>query len=198
MKQGSLFEVHVDLPEGLSYAPDFIDGAEEAVLLEEIARMPLRDARYKQFTAKRRIVSYGGVYDFSSNELVPAGPIPTFLHSLRDRMALLAGIPGDSFTHALVAEYRTGTPLGWHRDVPEFEVVAGLSLLHACRMRFRPYPPGKPGSRAGFELFLQPRSVYVMRGEARWGWQHNIPPTKADRYSITFRTRSDRTRRNRS
>ena len=31
-------------------------------------------------------------------------------------------------THASIAEYRTGTELGWHRDVPDFEVVAGVSL----------------------------------------------------------------------
>lgn len=29
----------------------------------------------------------------------------------------------------------------------------------------------------------------LMRGEARWGWQHSIPPTKSLRYSITFCTR---------
>jgi hypothetical protein len=28
----------------------------------------------------------------------------------------------------------------------------------------------------------------VFRDEARWRWQHAISPTKALRYSITFRT----------
>jgi alkylated DNA repair dioxygenase AlkB len=28
----------------------------------------------------------------------------------------------------------------------------------------------------------------VLAGEARWKWQHSIPPTKEERYSITFRT----------
>jgi hypothetical protein len=28
----------------------------------------------------------------------------------------------------------------------------------------------------------------VLRDDARWRWQHHVPPTKALRYSITFRT----------
>jgi len=39
-------------------------------------------------------------------------------------------------------------------------------------------------------LELAPRSAYVLRAEARWGWQHSVAPTPALRYSITFRTRS--------
>ena len=30
--------------------------------------------------------------------------------------------------------------------------------------------------------------MYVLHDEARWRWQHAISPTKALRYSITFRT----------
>ena len=39
-------------------------------------------------------------------------------------------------------------------------------------------------------LLLTPRSAYVLRGVARWGWQHSVAPTPALRYSITFRTRA--------
>jgi len=35
----------------------------------------------------------------------------------------------------------------------------------------------------------EPRSA--LRGPARWNFQHNIPPTTALRYSITFRTRRE-------
>jgi hypothetical protein len=38
------------------------------------------------------------------------------------------------------------------------------------------------------EVTLQPRSGYLLSGAARYAWQHSIPPTKALRYSITFRT----------
>ncbi len=133
-------------------------------------------------------MSYGASYDFSSNELIPAGPIPPFLHPLRERAARWVGVPADEFTHALIAEYKTGTQLGWHRDVPDFEIVVGVSLASRCRIRFRRYPHRKGNRSDSFSLELEPRSIYRMRGEARWAWQHSIPPVAEPRYSITFRT----------
>jgi|SRR5262245_23020527 len=195
MKQGELFGIPQDLPTGMVYEPDFITSEEEAALLTKIMNLPLHEAKYKEYTAKRRIVSYGGSYDFSSNELIPAGPIPQFLYPLREHIAEWIEVPASRFTHALIAEYMTGTQLGWHRDVPEFEIIVGVSLGAACRMRLRRYPPKKGRSAKTLSLNLAPRSAYVMRGEARWGWQHSIPPTKSTRYSITFRTRLEPKRR---
>jgi alkylated DNA repair dioxygenase AlkB len=99
-------------------------------------------------------------------------------------------VPAERFVHVLVTEYRPGTPIGWHRDKPEYGIVVGLSLGSACRMRFRPYD--NPHDRSVvIALTLAPRSIYVMADEIRWAWQHSIPPAKALRYSMTFRTRVD-------
>jgi alkylated DNA repair dioxygenase AlkB len=189
MKQGKLFVVAPQLPSGMLYVQEFISREEEAGLLTEIAGLPLREAEYKEFTAKRRTVSYGGSYDFSSNELTPAADIPGFLEPLRERIAKWVKVPASLFTHALISEYKTGTQLGWHRDVPDFEFIVGVSLAGPARMRLRRYPPTKGRNVETLSIDLEPRSAYVMRGEARWGWQHSIPPTKTLRYSITFRTR---------
>src|SRR5262249_19149145 len=81
--------------------------------------------------------SYGGRYDFTAQRLRDAEPIPAFLEPLRRRIATWAGRPPESFSHALIAEYTEGTRLGWHRDVPQFELVVGVSLLGPCRLRFR-------------------------------------------------------------
>lgn len=148
--------------------------------------MPFHEALYRQYTARRRIVSYGAEYDFSAQQLKQAAPIPGFLEQLRKKTAGWAGVPADRFPHALVTEYRPGTPLGWHRDTPEFGIVAGISLAAPCRMRWRPYPPKKGDPVLVLEL--APRSAYCMQGDARWRWQHSIAPTKALRYSVTFRT----------
>jgi alkylated DNA repair dioxygenase AlkB len=114
--------------------------------------------------------------------------VPSFLYALRDRLAHWSGIEVGALEHAAIAEYRPGTQLGWHRDVPSFEAVLGVSLGGWARMRFRPYPPEARPRRATLVLDVEPRSAYIMRGPARWGWQHAISPTKALRYSITFRT----------
>jgi alkylated DNA repair dioxygenase AlkB len=177
------------LPDGWRYQPDFISAADEAALLAKIATLPLQEARYKAWTAKRRTANFGTAYDYDTNELLARAEIPESLHGLRARAAAWVGLPDDAFSSALVAEYRPGTPLGWHRDVPDFEVVFGLSLGSACRMRFRRYPPVAPKKADVLSIELAPRSAYVLRGPARWDWQHSIAPTPALRWSITFRTR---------
>jgi alkylated DNA repair dioxygenase AlkB len=172
----------------LTYQEDFIGGAEEQALLSLIADLPLQEASYKQYTAKRRIASYGATYDFSHNRLLPGPSIPAGLLPLREKVAAWRGLPAAEFRHALVTEYRTGSALGWHRDTPEFGVVVGVSLASPTRIRFRPYPPAKGRDPRAFALELAPRSAYVFERDIRWKWQHSIPPTKALRYSITFRT----------
>jgi alkylated DNA repair dioxygenase AlkB len=187
MSQAELFTGESALPNGLRYLPEFLSRDEERVLLEGIATLDLREAQYKEFTAKRRVASFGASDDFTENELMPAPVIAPFLLPLRAKVAAWLGIEAERFGYALVSEYRPGTELGWHRDVPQFEVVAGVSLGTACTMRFRPFPPRK-GARI-LTLPLEPRSAYVLRDEARWKWQHSIAPTPQLRYSITLRTR---------
>jgi len=187
--QTELFDTASPLPEGFLYEPAFVGREEEATLVAKIAALPLEEAQYKEYTAKRRTVSYGSEYDFTRNALERADSLPAFLLPLREKIAAWARVPAEKFVHGLVSEYRPGTQLGWHRDVPNFELIAGVSLGGWCRMRLRPYRRGEPNRRQDvIALELAPRSAYLMRENARWNWQHSIAPTKALRYSITFRT----------
>ena len=175
-------------PPGLLYIPQFLKDADESRMLTLLAALPMREAQYFQYTAKRRIASFGFSYDFASKKLGAAPPLPRFLIELSERVAEQISFPADAFEQALINEYRPGTPLGWHRDTPEFESVAGVSLGGSCRMRFRPYPP-KPGrDPKTFTLNVAPRSLYLMHDEVRWKWQHSVSPTREQRWSITFRT----------
>jgi alkylated DNA repair dioxygenase AlkB len=186
--QAELFAQPRDLAiPGFRYEPKFLSAEDELALVQIIASLDLKEAQYRQWRANRRTVSFGGKYDFSAHELMPAESIPESLLPLRARIAEWSGIDASQYTHAIIAEYRTGTQLGWHRDVPEFESVIGVSLVGAARMRFRPYPPRLGARRAAFAIDLAPRSIYAMQAAARWEWQHAISPTKALRYSITFR-----------
>lgn len=188
MDQSDLFGTPAPaLPPGMRYEPEFLAREEEAALIAIIGRLPLANMKYQQYEALRRVVSYGGQYDFSRQKLEEAAPLPSWLDPLRERAGAWAGIAPADFTHALVAEYQPGTPLGWHRDVPDFEHIVGVSLGNEAVMRFRRYPHEK-GSRDALKLAVAPRSIYLLRGPARWGWQHSVAPTKALRYSITLRT----------
>ena len=186
--QPALFAAAPRLPDGMRYRLDLLDDATEADLVRTIAELPFGPAQYRQYTAKRRTVSFGASYDFSTNRPLPAPPVPEWLWPLREQVAAWVGLPAVDFAFALVTEYQPGTQLGWHRDVPTFETVVGVSLAGVARMRFRPWPPGDAPRRAALTVDLQPRSAYVLRGESRWRWQHAISPTKQLRYSITFRT----------
>ena len=187
--QPDLFTAATPLPAGFVYEPEFLQPEEEASLLGIIRTLPLEEAKYKQYTARRRTVSYGSQYDFSENRALAAPPVPEYLFALRERVAAWVGVAPGPVVHALVSEYRPGVPLGWHRDVPQFELIVGISLGGRCRMRLRPYRPGAENRRQDVRVLeLEPRSAYVIRDEARWGWQHSIAPTKELRYSITLRT----------
>jgi alkylated DNA repair dioxygenase AlkB len=176
------------LPEGMVYEREFLSPQEEQALVRIAASLPLKEMNYKGYTARRRVASYGGRYDFSANQLEAASPLPSQLEPLRARVAQWLAVEPETFTQVLVAEYREGTPLGWHRDVPDFEDVVGVSMLGEAVMRFRPYPPREPKKAAVLKLAVEPRSIYLLRGPARWSWQHSVAATGELRYSITFRT----------
>ena len=182
-------EVPAAAIEGLRYRHEFLTRAEEEELLGIVRGFQLREMRYKEYTARRRGISFGGSYDFANHRLRPGAALPEVLHPLRARVAAWMGMAPEDFTHVLVAEYRPGTPLGWHRDVPDFEDIVGVSLLSDAVMQLRPYPPASATAPASLQLLLEPRSIYMLRGEARWAGQHSIAPTEALRYSITMRTR---------
>jgi alkylated DNA repair dioxygenase AlkB len=194
----SLFEGSPKLPDGFVYQQNFISEAEEQELIREIQKLHLAPFKYYQFTGKRRTVSFGWQYEFGTSEITAAPDIPAFLLTVRTRAGTLFKIDPNSLVQTSVIEYSTGSPIGWHRDIPHFGVVVGISLGAACRMRFRKYNRVRSKNRNRDEILsieLQPRSVYLMGGASREIWQHSIPPVKELRYAIMMRTvRESRTR----
>ena len=183
--QIDLFGASPALPDGLVYREDFIDRAEEVELIGHLAALPFRPFEFQGFLGKRETVSFGWSYRFDGSGLAPADPIPDWLLPLRTRAADLAGVPDEAIEHALLIRYAEGAGLGWHRDRPVFDDVVGISLLAPAPLRFR----RKAGAKwERFTLEVEPRSAYLLRGEARSVWEHSIPPVETLRYSVTFRT----------
>jgi alkylated DNA repair dioxygenase AlkB len=180
-----LFGDRVALPEGFIYRPDVVSAEEEASLLETIRRLKFHEVLMHGVVARRRVIQYGWKYAFDGARLTEGPAIPAFLLPVRDRAAALVPVAPDALSEALLTEYQPGAPIGWHRDAPGFGVVVGLSLLSACRFRFR-RGTGRDAER--ISLTLDPRSAYVLNGPARTEWQHSIPEVATLRYSITFRT----------
>lgn len=183
-------ETEMALPPGFLYLENFLDEEEEAELVETFLTLSFGSFEYKGFVAKRRVIGYGWTYDFNTNELAKGKDIPAFLLPLRERAAQVAKVAPEELEEALLTEYTPGSQINWHRDLPMFDKVIGISLLGSCTMKLRSYRRGEKI----VSVPLKPRSLYLMTGAARWNWQHHIPPVKDLRYSITFRTLKKKSR----
>jgi alkylated DNA repair protein (DNA oxidative demethylase) len=168
-----------------------ISEAEEQELLARLLSLDLAPFRFHGWLGNRKTESFGWRYDFDDARFTPAEPIPGWLGPLRAKAAAFAGLmPGD-FIHVLLARYDPGAGIGWHRDREVFEQVVGISLNTAAVLRFRQRTENG-FRRASVEV--QPRSAYLLSGESRWDWEHSISPGAELRFSITFRTLSERGR----
>ena len=187
----SLFDVSAQVPDGFIYRQNFISEAEEQELILEIQKVQLAPFKYYQFTGKRRTASFGWQYEFGASEITTAPDMPSFLLPVRTRAGKVFNIDPNSLIQTSIIEYSIGSPIGWHRDIPHFGVVVGISLGAACRMRFREYRRVRSKKLNRDEILsieLQPRSIYLMSGASREIWQHSIPPVKELRYAIMMRT----------
>ncbi len=182
-----LFDTPV-LP-GLRHAADIVTPAEEQALVAAIEGVALTPFRFQGWLGKRLTASFGWRYDFDDASFGPTDPIPGWLLPLRDKAAAFAGLPAADLVQLLLTRYDVGAGIGWHRDRPVFDHVIGISLAAPATLRFRRRSP------TGFDrasVPLAPGSIYHMAGEARQAWEHSITPMEEPRWSITFRTLSEK------
>jgi alkylated DNA repair dioxygenase AlkB len=176
---------------GLACRDGAITPDEERALIAGIDAAGLSPFRFQGWLGKRLTASFGWRYDFDDASFTEIDPIPPWLEPLRVRAAVFAGIEMEDVVQALVTRYDPGAGIGWHRDRPVFEHVIGVSLGTPAVLRLRRRKPG------GFDraaVPLAPRSIYHLSGEARYDWEHSIAPMDATRWSVTFRTLSEKGR----
>ena len=176
---------------GLSYREEVISVAEEEALVEHLVAADLSPFRFHGWLGNRKTKSFGWRYDFEDASFSPTEPIPGWRTPLRKTAAAFAEVDPDDFVQVLLARYDPGAGIGWHRDRDIFERVVGFSLLTPATLRFRRRRPG------GFDrakIEVAPRSAYLLAGEIRWDWEHSIAAGDELRFSITFRTLSDKGR----
>jgi alkylated DNA repair dioxygenase AlkB len=185
VNQLALFDDQIADPKGLRYTREFVSPATEQELIARIAELPLKPFQFGAFEGHRRVKSFGFRYDYSLQRLQPSEPIPEWLAAIAREVERFGELPQGSVRQILCTDYDVGVGIGWHRDKPHFDKVFGLSLGSACKLRFR-RRQGDKWER--FALPAEPRSLYLMDGEARTRWEHSIPAVEQRRWSITFRT----------
>ncbi len=176
---------------GMSQAGAFVTPGEEQMLITSIDAAELSPFRFHGWVGKRLTASYGWRYDFDDASFAPAEAIPDWLLPLRAKAARFARLQPGELVQALLIRYDPGAGIGWHRDRPVFEHVLGISLGAPATMRFRRRRPG------GFDRASVPlasRSIYHLTGQARHGWEHSIAAMEVTRWSITFRSLSEKGR----
>jgi hypothetical protein len=115
----------------------------------------------------------------------PIQNLPTELQPQIECAEQFAGLGTGSVVEALVNRYPPGASVGWHNDAPVCKAIIGVSLGASCTIQFK--TRGTKELRM-FERILMPRSAYIVRDGARDDWQHRIPPTRSERFSLTFRS----------
>ncbi len=180
-----------DVP-GMSLLPDFITETEERELLSVIDQQPwLADLQ-------RRVQHYGYRYDYTARQVTAdlyLGVLPDWLQPLAMRLHY-EGLFATAPDQVIVNDYQPGQGIAPHVDcIPCFGgTIASLSLGSGCLMDFTHSNTAQKTS-----LFLPPRSLLMLQGDARYYWQHGIAKRKSDvvdgvkmqrerRMSLTFRT----------
>jgi alkylated DNA repair dioxygenase AlkB len=176
---------------GLVYAPSFIDEEEQAFVISQIDMAPWI------VDLARRVQHYGYRYDYKARRVDPGmyvGELPEWMSQLARRL-YEAGYIDVIPDQAIVNEYEPGQGITPHVDCePCFgDTVISLSMLSTCVMDFT-----KLGSTERVSILLEPRSIVVLKADARFGWKHGIAKRLADtvdgivykrgrRVSLTFR-----------
>ena len=182
--QSSLFETPQPIISGLVYIADFIDAVTEAALIQTI------DGQTWITEMKRRVQHYGWRYDYKARSVtndLRIGVLPGWLQTYAVRLQQ-AGYFSEIPDQVIINEYQPGQGISAHIDcIPCFaHTIASLSLVSPCVIDFTHSKTGDKSS-----LLLEPRSLLVLFGDARYIWQHAIAGRKTDRYNgqIIQRTR---------
>jgi alkylated DNA repair dioxygenase AlkB len=168
------------LPDGLVYIENFLSQEYHDALVEFIDSQPWNTslARRTQHMGQRYQYRGGHSDDYVAPEM------PKIFDSIREALKECFGKLPDQ---AIVNEYEPGQGIAAHTDdVRQYgPVVASISLLAPVEMEF---------SYSGkvFKQILQPCSIVVLSGDARYKWKHEIKKRKSDKINSTTVKRSKR------
>jgi alkylated DNA repair dioxygenase AlkB len=176
---------------GLEYVSDFITIEEHDELINCINNEKWLD------DLKRRVQHYGYKYDYRTRYVdysMKIGNLPNWIISVAKKIQT-SDFMDELPDQMIVNEYLPGQGISAHIDCePCFgDTVISLSLGSTCVMKF-----SDKYSSEKIEVFLEPRSIVILKKDARYNWTHEIVPKKKDifknipfqrstRISLTFR-----------
>ncbi|MDQ3277652.1 MAG: alpha-ketoglutarate-dependent dioxygenase AlkB [Bacteroidota bacterium] len=174
---------------GLLLYHDFISKSMEEELINEI------DSQKWVVDYDRRLQYYGYRNELEAPYNLISFPVamPPLIYKLSTNLVeqKIISLQPDQ---VIINEYAPGEGLRPHKDRNYFEnQICGVALGSGCIMRYL-----KIGGKEVVDVEVPRRCVYVMQDDARYKWNHSIPPRKKDvvegtvkhrerRLSITYR-----------
>jgi alkylated DNA repair dioxygenase AlkB len=199
-------------PEGLVYEDDVIPGDLSERLGEWLATV--EGWERVGGASSRRVLQFGSVYRYShiatrgdKNRKAADRTAPPFPDILLELVQLIkARTAGAEPDQCIINEYLPGQGIAAHTDSPHYfgETIWCFSIGGGVEMEFTPSEPSHGASP--YYQYVEPNSLYIMNGEARYEWLHCMRPRLTDpvrasdgqgsgittrrqtRYSLTFRT----------
>ncbi len=161
--------------QGLQYIPEYISKELQTQLIASIDQSPWI-ANFK-----RRVQHYGYSYDYRKRQIDTSmylGKLPIWGQHLAEQL-VADGYVFIAPDQIIVNEYLPGQGITPHLDCgPCFgDTIVSLTLNSGCYLDFT-----HVDTRQRHSIYLKPRSLVVLRGEARYRWKHGIAGRKTDIY----------------
>ncbi|PWA03443.1 hypothetical protein BB558_000385 [Smittium angustum] len=183
---------------GLYYKDDFLTIEEEQNLLELIGGNKIIDDNQSSdkpwsTIQNRKVQHYGYAFDYKRKHIgdgsqVSYKDIPDIIVNYINRAKQEYPFIGD-FDQLSVQKYPPGAGISFHSDSHTAfgETLLILSLKSPIMMEFR-----HPSTRSLVCQDLKPRSIVIMSGDSRMGWEHGIRARRSDMIDSKVRMREER------
>lgn len=179
---------------GLYYYRDCFSEAEEKRLIEFLENESTWFSVGNSDNS-RKVLHYGFTYNYSSaGKLEQAPAFSETIDWLRSKIREIHSVPTElELNQCIVNKYLPGQGIAPHVDKKTFkDFICCVTVGSGATMEFTK-------ENETNTLYTEPRSLYIMSGEARYEWKHGMRSRKSDivegkkimrdtRYSLTFRT----------
>lgn len=181
--------------QGLYYLKNVLD----AQTLEEV-NMELQERFLKESFSvgggknSRKVIHYGYEYNYKTGDVGNATlPFPSFIEKLSNIVKSLGLEKDPKIVQCIINKYEPGQGIGAHIDSKKYgEFIYCFTFGSGADMEF-----SKDGQKCS--IYTEPNSLYIMSGESRNLWKHEMRPRltdtvngkkvkRATRISITFRS----------
>ena len=159
---------------------------------------PVVNARGRSSENARRVLHYGWKYNYKSGRIREKAPsFPPVLNALRNILEIWGDAPEEfdpsNFNQCIVNRYLPDQGIGAHIDSSSYgDIIACFTFGGGREMEFT-------RESVKYRLYTTENSLYIMSGEARSEWKHQMRPRKSDIvggnrvsrtecFSVTFRS----------